>query len=399
MRIIILLSILMAMFINNHYNNITAEASLLPDLVIKNITLNRNCQVVVTVKNNGPGKVPDTVWTHHHPKSAGVYLYINGNEWGGASIWLFDPMKNLQSPGGIATYISKLKVSGLATITAKVDLWNVVKETNEYNNKKMKRLICKPYRKDLSIRIMRCPKVVKAGEALGANFKIIGKSSFPGPINNVAVDIILSSDTNYPVPAPYATYSPNYSEDILLKGGREHISFTGPGIVNVKLNGINEIPNNTPAGIYYLGAVIDAGNKVSESNENNNVSFCRIRVIPKNNCRRRFPNPIIKFDHKDAQGRIYIPVVNWSVYPDEMFRAAPELPPCGLNKNASRTWVEIYDADTNKRIYGFCAFGDNENLTRIWFKPSRDIKHVYIILKDRACNRTYKSNIISLPLK
>ena len=51
-----------------------------------------------------------------------------------------------------------------------------------------------------------------------------------------------------------------------LKGGREHISFKGPDKVNVKLNGSNIIPANTPPGIHYLGVVIDAGNKVKESN-------------------------------------------------------------------------------------------------------------------------------------
>ncbi|RLG09380.1 hypothetical protein DRN73_10015 [Candidatus Pacearchaeota archaeon] len=117
--------------------------SKLPDLTIEDLSLNRNCQVVVKVKNNGPGMVPDTVWTHHHPKNAGIYLYINGKKWGGATIPYFDPLKSLQHPGGIAKYISKLKISNSAVITAKVDLWNVVKEVNENNNKKTKRLICK----------------------------------------------------------------------------------------------------------------------------------------------------------------------------------------------------------------------------------------------------------------
>ncbi len=33
-----------------------------PDLAIEEITLNENCFVVVRVKNNGPGMVPDEVW-------------------------------------------------------------------------------------------------------------------------------------------------------------------------------------------------------------------------------------------------------------------------------------------------------------------------------------------------
>lgn len=254
----------------------------IPDLVIEDLGLNRNCQVVVRVKNNGPGMVPDDVWTDHTPKSAGVYLYKDGAGWGGASIWKFDPGRSLQSPGGTATYTSKLKVSGTSKITAVVDSWNKVKESNEVNNKRTEKLTCKPgAQKDLTVNITRCPKVAKPGENLDARFQVIGKSSFPSSLNKIAVDIILTSNPTYPSPAPYATYSPNYSDGVLLKGGREHISFTGPGKVNVKLNGLNTIPADTPPGIYYLGAVIDAGNKVKESNERNNASFCKIKVMKK----------------------------------------------------------------------------------------------------------------------
>jgi len=133
--------------------------------------------------------------------------------------------------------------------------------------------------KDLTIKIVQCPKkVVRPGENLGDGFQVIGKSTVKAPLNNIAVDIILTSKPTYPVPAPYAVYSPNYSDNVLLKGGREHISFTGPGKVNVKLNGSNTIPADTPPGNYYLGAVIDAGNKVKERIEKNNVSFCSVKV-------------------------------------------------------------------------------------------------------------------------
>ena len=55
----------------------------LPDLTITKIYLVKDCRVAVVVKNLGPGIVPDEVWTVHHPKSAGVYLYRNGTGWGG----------------------------------------------------------------------------------------------------------------------------------------------------------------------------------------------------------------------------------------------------------------------------------------------------------------------------
>ena len=154
---------------------------------------------------------------------------------------------------------------------------------------------------DLTIKIVQCPKsVVKAGEALNAGFQVVGSSTFAGPVKGVVVDLILTSNPTYPAPAPYAVYSANYSDNVLLKGGREHISFPGPGNVNVKLNGTNTIPADTPSGIYYLGAVIDAGNKFNESNEKNNVHFCRLQVIGSET--KKMPDLIIaSIDFKKVQ--------------------------------------------------------------------------------------------------
>jgi hypothetical protein len=115
----------------------------LPDFTIEKIYLTPGCNVVGVVKNLGPGSVPDDVWTAHTPKSAGVYLYRNGTKWGGGTIWKFDPAKNLKSPGGTATFVSNLNVSGTATIKVVLDLWNVVTEANEANNSLEVKLTCK----------------------------------------------------------------------------------------------------------------------------------------------------------------------------------------------------------------------------------------------------------------
>src|SRR4030042_136683 len=119
-----------------------AQTKKLPDFKIDKIYLTKDCKVAVVVKNLGPGVVPDTVWTVHTPKSAGVYLYKNGVGWGGASIWLFDSAKNLKAPGGTATYTSNLQVSGTAGIKAVVDLWNVVTEAQEGNNSLETKFTC-----------------------------------------------------------------------------------------------------------------------------------------------------------------------------------------------------------------------------------------------------------------
>jgi hypothetical protein len=119
------------------------------------------------------------------------------------------------------------------------------------------------------------------------------------------------------------------------------------------------------------------------------------QVSAKDDCSKIYPNPEIKFDHQDAEGRIYIPVVNWSAYDNELFRKAPDLPPCGANTNSSRTWVDVYNADTNAHIYGFCSFVSNNDLKGgVWFKPTTPKGRAYIIINDRACQKTYKSNIV-----
>jgi hypothetical protein len=96
--------------------------------------------------------------------------------------------------------------------------------------------------------------------------------------------------------------------------------------------------------------------------------------------------------------RYKLGVTNYAVYPAEMFAPAPTLPPCGLNTNSSRTWVDIYDGNTNSRIYGFCGLGTPSDLNLIWFaKPvgTTPPSLVYIKLTDRLTNTVYQSNNVT----
>lgn len=96
----------------------------------------------------------------------------------------------------------------------------------------------------------------------------------------------------------------------------------------------------------------------------------------------------------DPYTRYGLAVSNWSAFPDELFAVASDLPPCGLNPNASRTWVDIY-AGTGNRIYGFCALSAAAGLQFLWFGIRRGVappECVYVTLYDRRCNLTYKSN-------
>lgn len=96
--------------------------------------------------------------------------------------------------------------------------------------------------------------------------------------------------------------------------------------------------------------------------------------------------------------RYKLEVTNWKSFPNQLFEAAPHLAACGLNTNASRTWVDIYNGVTHQRIYGFCAFDSNDDLTKLWFavpKGSIAPRSVYVVLDDRDCQNEYVSNSVS----
>jgi hypothetical protein len=119
------------------------------------------------------------------------------------------------------------------------------------------------------------------------------------------------------------------------------------------------------------------------------------------------PNPVLYLvnqEHYTANGkqwtRYMYAVENYNAYPNEMFTASPDLPPCGTNTQSSRTWVDIYD-QTGKRLYGFCALGKAEDLNKIWFALEEDVippSWVYIELNDRKTNTKYKSNLADTTL-
>ena len=118
--------------------------------------------------------------------------------------------------------------------------------------------------------------------------------------------------------------------------------------------------------------------------------------------RRVVPNPILVLTGQEAYqagGKSWIrynyTVFNSADYPAEMFAASPNLPPCGNNTKASRTWVDIYD-QRGKRLYGFCALGKPSDLNQLWFALESGVvppSWVYIEMTDRTTNTKYKSNL------
>jgi|SRR5437588_1878050 len=114
------------------------------------------------------------------------------------------------------------------------------------------------------------------------------------------------------------------------------------------------------------------------------------------------PNPVLVFTGQEPYqegGKSWVrykyAVDNSAAYPNEMFAPTPNLPPCGKNTRASRTWVDIYDS-RGKRLYGFCALSKPADLNQIWFALESSAvppSWVYIEMNDRATNTKYKSNL------
>ena len=119
------------------------------------------------------------------------------------------------------------------------------------------------------------------------------------------------------------------------------------------------------------------------------------------------PNPVLYLSHIDflnQGGKQYLrynyDVLNKADYPADMFAAAPNLPPCGKNTKASRTWVDFFD-QRGKRLYGFCALAKPADLGSIWFALEQNVippSYVYIEMTDRQTNTKYKSNLADTTL-
>ncbi|MBA3242966.1 MAG: hypothetical protein H0T60_17225 [Acidobacteria bacterium] len=117
---------------------------------------------------------------------------------------------------------------------------------------------------------------------------------------------------------------------------------------------------------------------------------------------RPLPNPVLMFigpEYVEISGkqwtRYRYAVDNASDYPNELFAASPDLPPCGVNTKAARTWVDIYDS-TGKRLNGFCALGSRDGLGKLWFALESGVippSWIYIELNDRKTATKYKSGL------
>ena len=148
-------------------------------------------------------------------------------------------------------------------------------------------LAAAPPRPDLTVDLA-APAVAAAGADIGPQIRLIvknvGRAVAPGTENHPTgymVDLTLGRDAA--VPPGFRAFSPNFVEDVLLKGGRvSRTADLAPGAFRQYAVGAG-IPADTPPGDYFLCATVDPGAAVPESNEGNNTTCRRIRIQPRLN--------------------------------------------------------------------------------------------------------------------
>ena len=222
-----------------------------PDLTIINMKVNKSCNIVVVVKNKGPGLLPDFVYSN--PEAC----VKAGPE--SKPIGMFDTEKKLVQPGGIAECVFNLKVSSPVLVGASVNLPDEVSEANVTNNTMKRKLGCK-----LRV-LLRLPDLTVTDIRLVKGCKIlviiknIGNAGVPASYydNPDAVGVQMYNGTKPWGGMILKMFDP--AGKLKSPGGvASHVWF--PGAANLNLS----------PGIHTLNVMVDVHKKLKESNETNN---------------------------------------------------------------------------------------------------------------------------------
>ena len=131
---------------------------------------------------------------------------------------------------------------------------------------------------DLTIYIDDAPSTAHPGQDISGTFKVKVKNQGGADARNFLIDLVLSEDQDVPIES--ATYSVNFHDDVLLRGGRTHIDILSPGkTADISARLYGTIPSDTPTGTYWLGVVVDPGKDVDEIREDNNAGISRLEVV------------------------------------------------------------------------------------------------------------------------
>lgn len=136
---------------------------------------------------------------------------------------------------------------------------------------------------DLEIIDFVVPQFVVRGERFEVSVEVINRGEHVHGTQNAGrngymVDLVLSVDGD--VPVRFARFSPNFRDDVLLRGGRISNTNDLDRGDRQRFEGYRvEVPQDTPLAEYLICAIVDPGDRFSERVETNNVSCEAITVL------------------------------------------------------------------------------------------------------------------------
>jgi len=105
-----------------------------PDLVVDKITLNPSGNIVVEIRNAGPGPMPDQAWVSTESFAACFVIMMGVQFVDYATLWAADPNRALKNPGGSITYTSSIRISEPTSVRVWMDITEQIEEASETNN-------------------------------------------------------------------------------------------------------------------------------------------------------------------------------------------------------------------------------------------------------------------------
>lgn len=123
------------------------------------------------------------------------------------------------------------------------------------------------------------------------------------------------------------------------------------------------------------------------------------RLAPEAPCMEDLPDPVLVFKGKSIAGdfkmRWDFSIENWQEFPAELFLYSPELPPCGRNSGAPRSFIRFVRSG-GRVLAEKCSIIEPSQLQDIGFvadltRPTQ----IYVEIFDRQCNLVYRSNEVT----
>jgi hypothetical protein len=232
--------------------------------------------------------------------------------------------------------------------------------------------------------------------------KNIGKSVARGTetagSNGYMVDVVFSSDGM--VPMSFASYSPNFHEDVLLSGGRVSVTpDLNPGQSKTfDLSNVLTIPSDTPSGSYCIGGFVDSAKKVKESNERNNTTCQRVKIKGKKPFQVAFPSMSQHFQIVAKKIKIKVvftkPVKKASLVPGTNFKVRTEKV---ANANGTILWVDNKTLiwTSTKDNQDLLKFDPDGNFTLLIFDSVKDTTGISLDGdEDGIAGGTFKNNFV-----